>query len=88
MSGSPSREAGQPVGAVQELARDDVERKKFLKMAGRTMVSGVAATGLAAFIAACGGTSSGQNASTSGPPIKLGMIDTLSGPTAGVTGGT
>jgi hypothetical protein len=43
--------------AVAELARDDLERKKFLRMAGRTMGAGAAATGLAAFIAACGGSS-------------------------------
>jgi hypothetical protein len=43
---------------VEQLARDDVERKKFLKMAGRRMGAGAAATGLAAFIAACGSSSS------------------------------
>jgi len=40
------------------LARDDVERKKFLKMAGKGMGAAVAASGLAAFIAACGSSSS------------------------------
>jgi hypothetical protein len=45
-------------GVVEQLARDDVERKRFLKMAGKRMGAGVAATGLAAFIAACGGSSS------------------------------
>src|SRR5438309_148601 len=48
---------GSTEGAVQELARDDVARKKFLKMAGRTMGSGAAATALGAFIAACGSSS-------------------------------
>ena len=44
---SQSTEAGQPAGGVvQELARDDVERKKFLKMAGKTIGAGAAATGL------------------------------------------
>jgi hypothetical protein len=47
--------------AVEELARDDVERKRFLKMAGRTMGSAAAATGLAAFIAACGSSSSSSS---------------------------
>jgi hypothetical protein len=47
-----------PAGVVEELARDDVERKRFLKMAGKRMGAGAAATGLAAFIAACGGSSS------------------------------
>jgi hypothetical protein len=47
------------------LARDDVERKKFLKMAGRSIGAGAAATGLAAFIAACGGSSRTRGTSTS-----------------------
>jgi hypothetical protein len=47
----------EPEGIVIELARDDVERKKFLRMAGKTMGSAAAATGLAAFIAACGSSS-------------------------------
>ncbi len=51
-------------GAVQELARDDVARKKFLKIAGRTMGSGAAATALGAFIAACGSSSSSSTASS------------------------
>ena len=34
--------------------------------------------------AACGGSSSSTGNAAAGPPIKLGMIDTLSGPTAGV----
>ena len=54
-----------PGGVVQELARDDVERKKFLKRAGKTMGAGAAATGLAAFIAACGGSSSSSSGSAS-----------------------
>ena len=53
-------------GAVEALARDDVERKKFLSMAGRGIGAGAAATGLAAFIAACG--SSKSSSSVSGPP--------------------
>ncbi len=67
MTDSESRESGQPTGGVvMELARDDVERKKFLKMAGRKMGAGAAATGLAAFIAACG--SSKKSSSTSSSP--------------------
>lgn len=50
-------------GAVHELARDDLERKRFLKMAGRTMGSGAAAAALGAFIAACGGSSSTSSSS-------------------------
>jgi hypothetical protein len=52
-------------GVVVELARDDVERKKFLKMAGKGMGAGVAATSLAAFIAACGGSSSSSSSMSS-----------------------
>jgi hypothetical protein len=50
-------------GVVKGLARDDVERKKFLRMAGRTMGSGAAATALGAFIAACGSSSSSSSSS-------------------------
>lgn len=49
-------------GAVERLVRDDVERKKFLTMAGRRMGAGAAATSLSAFIAACGGSSSSKGA--------------------------
>jgi hypothetical protein len=51
-------------GVVEELARDDVEHKRFLKMAGKTMGSAAAATGLAAFIAACGSSSKKSTTST------------------------
>jgi Ferritin-like domain len=51
--------------AVEQLARDDLERKRFLKMAGKTMGSAAAATGLAAFIAACGSSSSSSSSSAS-----------------------
>jgi hypothetical protein len=50
-------------GVVEQLARDDVERKRFLKMAGRKMGGAAAATGLAAFIAACGSSNSSSSAS-------------------------
>lgn len=66
MNQDASANIGQPPGgAVQELVRDDVERKKFLKHAGKMMGSGAAATGLAAFIAACGGNSSSSGGSSS-----------------------
>jgi len=60
-------DSNQPTGAVQELARDDVERKKFLKMAGKTMGSGAAATALGAFIAACGSSKSSSTPGSSAP---------------------
>jgi Ferritin-like domain len=55
----PPRNADDRVqtGAVEQLARDDVERKRFLKMTGKRMGAGAAAAGLAAFIAACGSSS-------------------------------
>jgi hypothetical protein len=66
-------------GAVTQLGRDDVERKKFLRMAGRRMGAGAAATALAAFIAACGGSSSSSSSATStGDP----------GTSSSTTGGT
>ncbi len=68
MTDSTSTEAGEPVGGVvQELVRDDVERKRFLKMAGKKMGAGAAATGLAAFIAACGSSSNSSSSSASAP---------------------
>jgi hypothetical protein len=53
-------------GVVQELARDDVERKRFLKMAGKRMGSGAAAVALGAFVAACGRGSSDSRSSSAG----------------------
>jgi hypothetical protein len=61
-----TEDRSEPMGAVEALVRDDVERKKFLKMAGRRVGAGAAATGLAAFIAACGSSSS--SSSTAGAP--------------------
>lgn len=58
-------EASPADGVVVQLARDDVERKRFLKMAGRGMGAAAAAGSLAAFIAACGGSSSSTSSSTS-----------------------
>jgi hypothetical protein len=52
-------------GAVEELARDDVARKRFLKMAGKGVGSAAAASSLAAFIAACGSSSKSSSASSS-----------------------
>jgi hypothetical protein len=62
INSSDDRPAG---GVVEQLARDDVERKNFLKMAGRRIGGGAAATGLAAFIAACGSSSSSSSATSS-----------------------
>src|SRR6202034_4281368 len=61
-----SADDGATTGVVERLARDDVERKRFLKMAGKRMGAGAAATGLAAFIAACGSSSSSSSSSAAG----------------------
>jgi hypothetical protein len=53
-------------GAVEQLARDDVARKRFLTMAGKRMGAGAAAAGLGAFIAACGSSSSSSSSSAAG----------------------
>jgi hypothetical protein len=67
MNDSTHHEDGRPgPGVVEELARDDVARNRFLKMAGRRMGAGAAATSLAAFIAACGSTSSSTSSASSG----------------------
>ncbi len=54
MSGPPNEEtAPQPTGLIERLVRDDVDRKRFLKMAGS---AGAASFG-AFVIAACGSSS-------------------------------
>jgi hypothetical protein len=63
-------------GVVELLARDDVERKRFLRMAGRKMGGAAAATSLAAFIAACG--SSNSSSSSSGASGASGAAGTTS----------
>ena len=52
-------------GVVERLARDDVERKRFLKMAAKGVGGGAVATSLAAFIAACGSSSKAKTTSSS-----------------------
>jgi rubrerythrin len=61
MSSPTSEEsAPQPAGIVERLVRDDVDRKRFLKMAG-----GAGAASFGAFVlAACGSSSSTKTAST------------------------
>jgi hypothetical protein len=50
-------------GVVERLARDDVARKRFLKMAAKGIGGGAVATSLGAFIAACGSSGGGGGAS-------------------------
>jgi rubrerythrin len=59
--------APQPTGIVERLVRDDVDRKRFLKMAG-----GAGAASFGAFVlAACGSSSSsGKSASTAAAPAS------------------
>ncbi len=65
MSNPATEEVGpQPAGAVEVLARDPSERKKFLKMVGKGVGGAAAASSLAAFIAACGSSSSKSSSST------------------------
>jgi hypothetical protein len=59
MLNSPDEEAPQPAGIVERLVRDDVDRKRFLKMAGS---AGAASFG--AFVLAACGSSSSKSAST------------------------
>ena len=74
-----------PTGVVERLARDDVERKRFLKMAGKRMGAGAAATSLAAFIAACGSSSKSSSAST---PSAGSATSKASSTSSGATSGT
>jgi hypothetical protein len=53
----------QPAGIIERLVRDDVDRKRFLKMAGS---AGAASFG-AFVIAACGSSSSNSSSSTAAP---------------------
>jgi rubrerythrin len=64
MSADPDNEdtAPQPAGIVERLVRDDLDRKRFLKMAGS---AGAASFG-AFVLAACGGSS--KTASTAATP--------------------
>ncbi|MGI8802043.1 MAG: ferritin-like domain-containing protein [Solirubrobacteraceae bacterium] len=67
MSNPATEETGpQPVGALEVLARDPSERKKFLKMVGKGVGGAAAASSLAAFIAACGSSSSKSTTATPG----------------------
>jgi rubrerythrin len=66
MSNSSDDQAPQPAGIVERLARDDVDRKRFLKMAG-----GAGAASFGAFVlAACG--SSSKSATTAAAPASTG----------------
>ncbi len=57
-------QAPQPAGIVEQLVRDDSDRKRFLKMAGS---AGAASFG-AFVLAACGSSSSSSSSSTAAAP--------------------
>jgi rubrerythrin len=64
MSSPPNDEiAPQPAGIVERLVRDDVDRKRFLKIAG-----GAGAASFGAFVLAACGSSSSKTASTAAAP--------------------
>jgi hypothetical protein len=65
-------------GIVEQLARDDVERKRFLRMAGKSMGGAAAASALAAFIAACGGSSKSKSKAAVKPSTKSSTTATSS----------
>src|ERR1700689_4339982 len=73
-----SADDGATTGVVEMLARDDVERKRFLKMAGKRMGAGAAATGLAAFIAACGSSSKSSSGMASSSSAGAGGSSSMS----------
>ncbi|MFZ0386284.1 MAG: ferritin-like domain-containing protein [Solirubrobacteraceae bacterium] len=84
-----SADDGATTGVVEMLARDDVERKRFLKMAGKRMGAGAAATGLAAFIAACGSSSSKSSTASTAKAAPAGTTSssTTSSATAAASSG-
>jgi len=76
----------QPMGVVEQLARDDVERKKFLRMVGRGVGAAGAASAFGAFLAACGSSSSNSN-SNAGGGASTGGASTTSTSGAAASGG-
>ncbi len=73
-------------GIVEHLARDDSDRKKFLRMAGKTIGAGAAATGLTAFIAACGSSSKSSSSSSSASSSASSSSSSSSSGSAGGSG--
>ncbi len=83
---TPQEEAPQ-TGIVQRLARDDVERKQFLKKAAKGIGGGAAATSLAAFIAACGSSSSSSSSSSTSAAAAPASSSTTSSSSASASSG-
>jgi rubrerythrin len=83
MFNSSDDQAPQPAGIVERLARDDVDRKRFLKMAGS---AGAASFG-AFVLAACGSSSSSSSKSTAAAPASTtGTTGTTASSTTGDLG--
>jgi rubrerythrin len=61
----------QPAGIVERLVRDDVDRKRFLKVAG-----GAGAASFGAFVLAACGSSSSKTASTAAAPATTATSET------------
>jgi rubrerythrin len=75
MSSPPSEDtAPQPAGIVERLVRDDLDRKRFLKMAGS---AGAASFG--AFVLAACGSSSSKTTSTAAAPAATTSSTAASG---------
>ncbi len=70
-------------GVVERLARDDVERKRFLTMAGKRMGAGAATTALGAFVAACGSSSSSSSTSSSSSAAATSASSTTTSQSSG-----
>jgi rubrerythrin len=79
MSSPPIEDtAPQTAGIVERLVRDDVDRKKFLKMAG----SGAAASFGAFVLAACGSSSSSSSSTAAAPSTTSTAASTGTGDVA------
>ena len=78
-------EAPQPAGIVEQLVRDDSERKRFLKMVGS---AGAASFG-AFVLAACGSSnsSSSSSSSSSAPAASTSSAPASTTPSASASGG-
>jgi ferritin-like protein len=63
----------QPAGIVERLVRDDVDRKRFLRMVG-----GAGATSFGAFVLAACGSSSSKTASTAAAPATTSTASSTS----------
>jgi rubrerythrin len=75
MPNALNEEAGpRPVAAMEVLARDPSERKKFLKMVGRNVGGAAAASSFAVFLAACG--SSKKSSTTASTPATTAPAST------------